>query len=153
MGQTIEELANNITLYRESLARHGYDSEIGQVTVLLHTFIGIEVETARSQARQPFYNYLRSSVGLFKKLVSSQGLNIDLEKVSEEDFDLVFANAYERYVETSALIGTPESCQPIINKLSAIGVNEIACFIDFGIEEELVLNGLNHLHKLKQYYQ
>lgn len=50
--------------------------------------------------------------------------------------------AYERYVQSSALIGTPESCAPILDKLQAIGVDEIACFIDFGIAPEGVLQGL-----------
>ena len=56
--------------------------------------------------------------------------------------------AYERYVQTSALIGTPASCAPILDKLQAIGVDEIACFIDFGIAPEGVLQSLPYLQAL-----
>jgi iturin family lipopeptide synthetase A len=152
MGQTVEELGKNIALYRESLAQHGHDPN-GHVTVLLHTFVGEDVEVTRSQARQPFYNYLRTSVGLFKNLVKSQGLNVDIENLSEDDVNYIFSKAYERYIQTSALIGTPESCMPIIDNLIAIGVDEIACFVDFGIDGDTVLEGLHHLHQLKERYR
>lgn len=153
MGQTVEELAKNITLYRESLAQNGYDPKSGNVTVLLHTFVGDDLESVRSQARQPFYNYLRSSVGLFKNLIKSQGLNVDFDQLSEDDVDYIFSKAYERYVQTSALIGTPESCLPIVDHLIAIGVDEIGCFIDFGVDGDSVLKALHHLNLLHEHYQ
>ncbi len=153
MGQSIEVLAHNIALYRESLSKHGYDPESGNVTVLLHTFVGENVDTVREKARQPFYNYLRSTVGLFKNLVKSQGLKVDLENISQEDTDYILSQAYERYVQTSALIGTPSSCLPIINQLIEIGVDEIGGFVDFGVDSDSVLEGLHHLNFLKEHYK
>lgn len=153
MGQTIEDLAHNIALYRESLSNHGYDPESGNVTVLLHTFVGDNVDTVREKARQPFYNYLQSTVGLFQNLVKSQGLKINIDNICQDDTDYILSKAYERYVQTSALIGTPSSCLPIINQLIEIGVDEIACFVDFGVDSDSVLEGFHHLKLLKEEYK
>ncbi len=153
MGQTIEDLASNIALYRKSLSEHGYAPESGQVAVLLHTFVGNDDARTREMARVPFCNYLNSSIGLFKNLVKSQGLSVDLDRLTKEDKDYILATAYERYVQTSALIGTPESCSKIIENLTAAGVDEIGCFIDFGIDSGAVLEHLPYLNILKEHHQ
>ncbi|WP_038296370.1 hybrid non-ribosomal peptide synthetase/type I polyketide synthase [[Scytonema hofmanni] UTEX B 1581] len=151
MGQTVEDLARNIAIYRESLARHGFDPHVGRVTLLLHTYIGTDIQQVREKARKPFQNYLTSSIGLFQSLVKSQGLQMaDFEKMSEDDKDYILSAAYDRYVQTSALIGTPDSCIEIVEKLLTIGVDEIACLIDFGVEEEAVLASLPHVKTLKE---
>ncbi|GBE74656.1 hypothetical protein myaer87_18830 [Microcystis aeruginosa NIES-87] len=153
MGQSVEDLARNIALYRQSLAEHGYDPASGTVTVLLHTFVGKDLEQVREQARQPFGQYLTSSVGLLQNMVKSQGMKVDFEQLRDEDRDFLLASAYKRYTETSALIGTPETCRQIIDHLQSIGVDEVACFIDFGIDEQTVLANLPHLQSLKDLYQ
>ena len=150
MGQTVDDLAQNIALYRNALAASGHDPASGQVTVLLHTFVGGDLEETREAARQPFYSYLQSAIGLFQNLVRSQGLDIDFENVSEEDLAYILSLAYDRYVQTSALIGTPDSCLSVIESLQAIGVDEIACLVDFGPAPELVLANLPHLNTLKE---
>ena len=153
MGQSVEDLARNIALYRQSLAEHGYDPASGTVTVLLHTFVGNDLEQVREQARQPFGQYLTSSVGLLQNMVKSQGMKVDFEQLRDEDRDFLLASAYKRYTETSALIGTPETCRQIIDHLQSIGVDEVACFIDFGVDEQTVLANLPHLQSLKDLYQ
>jgi hypothetical protein len=73
--------------------------------------------------------------------------------VTEEDKEYLLSVAYERYVQTSALIGTPDSCSKIIDNLMAIGVDEVACFIDFGMATDSVLEGLPHLNVLRERYE
>jgi iturin family lipopeptide synthetase A len=153
MGQTIDDLANNIQLYRQALSKNGHDPNSAKVTVLLHTFLGTDVNNAREIARQPFYNYLRSTVGLFQNLAKSQGLKVDINNLAEDDVNYILSKTYDRYVETSALIGTPESCLPIVENLKAIGVDEIACFIDFGVDEDAVFESFSYLNDLKNRYQ
>ncbi len=48
--------------------------------------------------------------------------------------DALLEHSFERYYETSGLFGTPESCLAMIDTLKAIGVDEIACLIDFGVD-------------------
>ena len=150
MGQTVEDLARNVELYRRALAEHGHDPARGHVSLLLHTFVGGEAESVRERARRPFCDYLKSSLDLLQKLIKSQGLGIDFERLSEDDKDYLLSSAYERYVRTSALIGTPDTCAPVVNRLTDIGVDEVACFIDFGVEAEAVLESLPHLDALRE---
>ena len=42
-----------------------------------------------------------------------------------------------------------QSCQPLLDRLEAAGVNEIACLVDFGVDEDLVLSSLKYLKQLK----
>jgi natural product biosynthesis luciferase-like monooxygenase protein/amino acid adenylation domain-containing protein len=150
MGQTVEDLERNIALYRQSLMDHGHDPTRGHVALLLHTFVGDEAEAVRERARRPFCDYLKSSLDLLQNLVRSQGLQIDFERLSEDDLNYLLSSAYERYVRTSALVGTPETCAPVVQRLAGIGVDELACFIDFGVEAATVLDSLPHLDALRE---
>nr|QEO74681.1 AMP-dependent synthetase and ligase [uncultured bacterium] len=150
MGQTVEDLARNVALYRRALADHGHDPTRGHVALLVHTFVGAEADAVRERARRPFCDYLKSSLDLLQHLVRSQGLQIDFERLSEDDMDYILSSAYDRYVRTSALVGTPETCAPIVQHLADIGVDELACFIDFGVEAATVLESLPHLDALRE---
>ncbi|MDP3718283.1 MAG: amino acid adenylation domain-containing protein [Acidobacteriota bacterium] len=150
MGQTLDELAANVALYRETLAAHGHDPEAGNVTVLLHTYVRDDSAQAISEARRPLCDYLLSSMTLFKQLVKSQGLAIDLDALSAADREFIVQTAFDNYVAHSALIGSPETCQPIVEKLIAAGADEVACFVDFGVPTELALRGLSSLNDLRK---
>ena len=65
--------------------------------------------------------------------------------------DLALATfAFELHYRASALIGTPTSCLPMVDRLAEIGADELACFIDFGVHPDTVLEGLSHLVELKR---
>jgi natural product biosynthesis luciferase-like monooxygenase protein len=151
--QTIEELAKKITLYREALVRNGHDPKVGHVTLLLHTYIVADKEQAKQKARLPFYNYMKSSLGLMgNALKGRQGRPLDLAMISENDLEYVLANGYERYINSAALIGTPDTCSAIINRLVEIGVDEIGCLLDFGVDTASVLKSLPYLNELREQY-
>jgi hypothetical protein len=57
--------------------------------------------------------------------------------------------AFERYFSTAALLGTPSSCMDLVRKLEEIGVNEMACLLDFGLEASRILEGLRYLDVLR----
>ena len=149
LGQSIEELTEKIALYRASRAAHGHDPASGKVTLMLHTFIGNDLAAVRETVRAPFTNYLRSSVDLIRNLIASMQLPLDLNTMSPQDMDALLAYAFDRYFETSALFGTPQSCQAMLDRLSAIGVDEAACLIDFGVESEAALRGLDQIAALQ----
>jgi iturin family lipopeptide synthetase A len=150
MGQTLEELAANIEIYRAALAEFGHDPQTGNVTVLLHTYIREDAEQAIREARRPLCDYLLSSMTLFKRLAQSQSLAIDLDGLSVEDREYIVQKAYDKYVAFSALIGSPDTCSPIVERLVAAGVDEIACFVDFGVPIESALRGLPPLNELRK---
>ncbi len=142
--QPIEELAEKIKLYRESRAKNGYDPNTGHVTLMLHTFVSDDMEFVRSQVRQPFIEYLESSIDLWRN--SSQ----DLEQLTSTKREHVLAYAFERYFHTAALFGTPSSCLKMVNMLKKVGIDEIACLIDFGVDTNSVLSNLDSLNQLRQ---
>jgi len=151
MGQTLEELTANIAIYRAALAEFGHDPQkTGNVTVLLHTYIREDAEQAISEARRPLCDYLLSSMTLFKRLAQSQSLAIDLDGLSAADREYIVQKAYDKYVAFSALIGSPDTCRQIVENLSAAGVDEIACFVDFGVPTESALRGLPPLNELRK---
>jgi natural product biosynthesis luciferase-like monooxygenase protein/amino acid adenylation domain-containing protein len=145
--QSREELAEKISAYRESLACNGYDPASGHVTLMMHTFIGEDIDEVREKVRQPFIEYLESSVNLWR-----QGSE-KLDKLSQREREQILSYAFERYFHTHALFGTPQTCEKTIEQLSEIGVNEIASLIDFGMDTDIVIDGLYGLNSLRKRYQ
>ncbi|MGW0435007.1 MupA/Atu3671 family FMN-dependent luciferase-like monooxygenase [Micromonospora sp. NPDC003197] len=150
MTQDVAQLAKNIALYRRTRAEHGLDPAGGRVTVLLHTYLGPDTDEVRRQAFEPFCAYLRSSFSLLGQVTNSLGINIDLANTPEDDLRFLLAQAYERYCEQRALIGSPESSQEVVRAVLDAGADEIACFVDFGVPPEAVRAGLPFIDALRR---
>lgn len=146
LGQSLEELSEKLRLYRQAWRAHGHAGE-GHVTLMLHTFIGDDPAAVREIVRGPLTKYLRESVSLFTPFAATFGL--DADHLSPEDSDTLAAYAFERYYGTSGLFGTPESALGLIRSLADLGVDEIACLIDFGVPDEIVLRNLPNLARLR----
>jgi acyl carrier protein len=152
MNQTIEQLAENIAVYRKARADAGLDPDTGRVTVLLHTYLTDDQLTARADAAEPMIRYLRSSL-LMRSAASAAGPGpAELAAASEDDLERLFRRAYDRYCEQRALIGTPESCAATVDALRDAGVTEIAALVDFGLPAEKVSTGLVALDRLRRRY-
>ncbi len=155
VGQTLDELAEKIASYRESRAEAGHAGR-GHVTLMLHTFVGESSESVRETVRAPMREYLRSAVGLVQKAAwtfptQKKRMTASAElQLSEEDMEALLDHAFDRYYESSALFGTPEQCLEMVRKVRAIGVDEIGCLIDFGVDSARVLAQLEQLHRLKE---
>ncbi|MEH1098930.1 non-ribosomal peptide synthetase/type I polyketide synthase [Micromonospora sp. CPCC 205561] len=150
MTQDVAKLAENVALYRRTRAEHGLDPADGRVVVLLHTYLDDDAEQARATAFEPFCAYLRSSFSLLGQVVNSLGMNIDLADTPDEDVRFVLSRAYERYCERRALIGSPESCRPVLDAVLDAGADEIACFVDFGLPAQAVRDGLPVIDALRR---
>lgn len=147
LGQDTEELARKISLYREARTANGFKAEEGKVAIMLHTYVGEDLEEVERIVEQPFIQYLESSFALNKAIFEEEG--VSEEDLSEEVKSKILKNAFKRYYKSSALIGTKSTCSEMVLKLKQIGVDEIACLVDFGIEQELLMEGLKHLKGLK----
>lgn len=159
LGQTTDELAAKIRAYRESRAKAGHVGR-GEVTVMVHTFVGDDTGRVKELVRGPMIEYLRTSASLvrgfshtwaaFKK--RSDGTTageLNLDSLSSEDLDDLLAFSFERYFESSGLFGTPEKCLELTDSLREAGVTEIACLIDFGVNVDDTLASLQHLNDLR----
>ncbi len=151
LGQTIEELETKIEVYREAWKAAGHEGE-GHVTLMIHTFIGEDMASVKETVRAPFSQYLRNATGLIKTLARSVGQDPDAEDFSEEDLSAMIDYAFNRYFDTAALFGTPDSCLSMVNRLSHIGVDEVGCLVDFGIDPETTISGFERLNVLKERY-
>ncbi|NBD17973.1 MAG: LLM class flavin-dependent oxidoreductase [Cyanobacteria bacterium] len=149
LHETIEDVAQKIARYRESLASHGYDPNSGQVTLMLHTFLGEDLATVKETVREPFCNYLKTNLGLLKNLLKT----FDMDQLTEDDIDSILTFGYERYLDGRTLIGTPTSCLSTLDQVKEAGVNEVACLIDFGVAFDQVMSSLSYLRQLKDNFQ
>lgn len=149
IGQTLEDLAQKIAAYRQALAQHGFDPQERKIALMLHTFIGRDLESVRETVRQPMYHYLRSNLELHTRLAKRRKSEIDLQSFTLEDELALLEHTFERYFQGSALFGTTTTSLQMLNKISAIGVDEVACLIDFGLDVETVLESLHQLALLQ----
>ena len=158
LGQSLEELAPKIAAYRAAWRAAGHAGE-GQVTLMLHTFVGENDEQVRDIVREPMTAYLRTSVGLIKQYAGvfptlrrrpgSDGSDIDFASLTAEETDALLAFSFERYYTTSALFGSVQTAAAMVDKVRAIGVDEVACLVDFGLDTDTVLAHLPHLDALR----
>jgi natural product biosynthesis luciferase-like monooxygenase protein/amino acid adenylation domain-containing protein len=149
LGQSVDQLREKLASYREAWREAGHPGE-GHVTLMIHTFIGRDEDQVREAVRTPFREYLRTSVDLISKLAEGRGQDIRSAAFSPEDMEVLLDHAFDRYYHTSALLGTVESCQAMVERLKEVGVDEAACLIDFGVDEELVLDSLHELAELRE---
>ncbi|HVR99010.1 MAG TPA: MupA/Atu3671 family FMN-dependent luciferase-like monooxygenase, partial [Thermoanaerobaculia bacterium] len=147
LGQSLEELTAKVAVYRDAYRQAGGEGE-GHVALMLHAFLGDDLEEVREVVREPFRNYLRSSSGLLRNLATSLGRNVDA--LTPEDEELLLDVAFNRYFETSGLFGTLDTCLRQLDRLREAGVDEVACLIDFGVEIEATLSSLERLYALKE---
>jgi natural product biosynthesis luciferase-like monooxygenase protein len=157
-----EELIANIAVYRKAYREAGHEGE-GHITLMLHTFVGRTLEEVRAKVRGPFLDYLRTSTDLINKArweltafakaddrTKAGGATMNLDDLSPEDMNALLDHAFERYFATAGLFGTPESCVTTVDRLRDLGVDEIACLIDFGVDTDSVLAGLPQLDELRR---
>jgi natural product biosynthesis luciferase-like monooxygenase protein/non-ribosomal peptide synthase protein (TIGR01720 family) len=150
LGQSVEGVAEKIAIYREAWKQHGHGPGEGHVTLMLHTFVGEDLDAVREMVREPFCSYLRTSIDLIKNFGRWMGREIDPAQLSPDDLDALVSHAFDRYFETSGLFGTPESCLGLISQLAEAGVDEVACLIDFGVPFDAVMEGLTHLNTVRE---
>lgn len=106
-----------------------------QVTLMLHTFVAPTDQAALDVVGAPFRAYLESSMSLWQQQVP----RLDLPPAAKQK---VLDFAYARYLKESTLIGGVEQVGAAIAHFAALGVDEIACLLDFGAPEERLLESL-----------
>lgn len=156
LGQSIDEVAGKISAYRDELRIQGLDPSQYKVTLMLHTLVGRDRDLVRDLAREPMKRYLKSAAALIKEYAwafpafkrpsgAQRPVDIDLRTLDEDELDAIVEFAFQRYFDESGLFGTVDDALARVDQLSAIGVDEIACLIDFGVSREVAFNALTPL--------
>ena len=159
LGQSVDEVGEKIAIYHDALRKAGHDPDDFTVTLMLHTYLADDRETARDVARGPMKDYLRSAAGLIKQYAWAfpafkrpQGVQnpfeMDLGSLTGDELEAILDFAFERYFEDSGLFGTIDDALERVEQVKRIGVTEIACLIDYGIPVAKVMDGLKPLAKV-----
>jgi natural product biosynthesis luciferase-like monooxygenase protein len=140
------ELQRKIGIYREALeARHG---RRGHVTLMAHTFVGTDAASVRAMVEPSLRTFLQSNMRLHHQ--GSQGWgHAGADVLSEADQEYLVSRAVERFIAEAAFIGDREACRTRAEELRTLGVDELACLIDFGLGADEVMAGLEHLDEIR----
>ena len=154
LGQTLDQLEHKIAAYRRAWRAAGHVGR-GQVTLMLHTFVGDDEACVRRIVKEPMLRYLGSSANLVGSYTQSvpffqQRCPVSTGELTADDVRDALEFSFERYYATSSLLGTLDKCLETTDRLRAIGVDEVACLIDFGVDADTVLAALPLLDELRE---
>ena len=149
LGQSVDQLGEHIRLYRRSWEEAGHDGA-GRVTLMLHAYLTRDGSQSRTQSEAPMKRYLGSAAGLIKNLASAfptlaragDGADEAFRSLTDDEVDELLTVAAHRYIDTSGLFGAPEDAADLVSRVADLGVDEVACLIDFGVDTEDVLEAL-----------
>ncbi|MEQ6248528.1 MupA/Atu3671 family FMN-dependent luciferase-like monooxygenase [Sulfitobacter sp. HNIBRBA3233] len=161
LGQSVAEVGDKIKLYHAALREAGHDPADFTVTVMLHTYLDQTRARAEEIARGPMKDYLRSAAGLIKQYAWAfpafkrpEGVKnpfeVDLGSLGDEEMEAILEFAFQRYFNDSGMFGTVADGVARAEELKRIGVDEIACLIDYGISVPQVMEGLKPLAEVLQ---
>lgn len=142
---TVDDLRQQVAAYRRARLENGHDPRKGIVSVMLHTFLDDDLESAREKVREPMYRYLSNFLDQFRPLVEG-GLAAESSSEMQSLLDL----AFERYFEHSSLLGTAEKCAALVESVTDAGADDIACLVDFGLDLENTLSSLERLAEMRR---
>lgn len=161
LGQSLADLENNIRAYREARLAAGHDPADGRVTVMVHTFVGEDTAQVRELVREPMQRYLRSAGSLvgsyadawaaFKRGAGHAVGASAIGELGEQEQQDLYDFAFERYFQSSGLLGSVEKCAGLVASLQRLGVDEIACLIDFGVAPQMVIEHLPYVCRLRDF--
>jgi len=145
---SLNELRQNIAGYRKARMENGHDPRTGIVSLMLHTYVGTDLDHVREIVKEPMKAYLQTYINQFRPMAGESVV----DPSSPEMKSLIDA-VFDHYFEQSSLLGTPDKCAAVIEKVAAAGVNDLACLLDFGLDHETTMEGLRHLAELRQSMQ
>ena len=145
-SQPPAELGEKIGRYRRARRAAGHDPEAGVVSLMLHTFLGDDLDRVKDRVREPLTAYLRTHL-------AQRDSFLEIPGITEADKEALLPMAFEHYVRSASLVGTPESCRGVVEGLAALGVDELACLVDFGLGLDEVLASVERLAGLAREYR
>jgi natural product biosynthesis luciferase-like monooxygenase protein len=131
-------LASNIRRYRQAFAAHA-PGRVPHVTLMLHSCVAETASSAMAAAEEPLIAYQRQFLDLNDRAGDPDGL-----LTADEKRDLARYAAH-KYAAERGLIGGPAEAAERLRELAGIGVDEVACLVDFGLSPAQVTETLTRL--------
>ena len=146
LSQGWEELEQKIKYYREAHVEPG-----GIVSVMLHTYIAPTDALARRRVRGPLSAYLRESLSLELRAAAaggsvSGGRQLGGSDIDDDMVDDIVQRRFDSLCDGNSLIGSPATCATVLHRLADLGVDEVACLVDFGLEKTEILESLGQVN-------
>ena len=145
----IEALSRKIDLYHKSLREYGFDPATREVALMMHTFVDDSMDVVQEKVKSAYEAYLNVNLGLQSNLIQGLDRTIDL---TQDDKEFIISHATQQLFKTRGLVGTPDICIEKLKVLQAIGVTEVACLIDFGVDDTSMMRSLYKLDEVKEAY-
>jgi natural product biosynthesis luciferase-like monooxygenase protein len=140
-------LKERIDVYRAaSLKHHGRP---GTVTVMVHTWVGGEdglERLVRPALRQYLATYLDIKERPYAVVHHARRSFAPLTEKTRGM--LLEAAVNETLASSLCLFGSAERCRQHLEGMARLGIDEVACLLDFGVPSEAVLEGLTRLAEL-----
>ena len=138
-GRACRSWRRGSSAYREARREAGHDPDAGRVALMLHTFVGDDdADLVRATVRGPFREYLRTSFDLVLRLASGAAIRPVDPVAGGRGVDAgLRLRALLRHQRADGHAGA--SAWRRCGRLRGIGVDEVACLVDFGVDEDLVL--------------
>ncbi|CAM2069618.1 LLM class flavin-dependent oxidoreductase [Sulfidibacter corallicola] len=149
-SQNFEAMGKKIERYRQGRRDAGLDPAKGTVSLMLHTLVHKDLDTVQWVVEKPFKSYIKSALEAHVNagLAKLKGAG----EVGEAEKAKMLEYAYQRYFRTSAIFGPPEQAREVVEQARAIGVNDIACVMDFGVDYDVVKDSFPYLKQLISRY-
>lgn len=149
IDMSTEEFEEKLQVYFDDLDQYGHDRGDKEITMMLHTFVGHDEASVRDTVYQPFLAYLKKFFTVVNTQQKALRPGQAIEDMSQGDQQTLLEFGFEKFFSKGSLMGAPEKCMSVVKRMSGIGVTEIACLIDFGVDEDLVIASLHQLKALK----
>lgn len=143
-----KDLEKRIRIYREARSAAGLDPAKGVVSLMLHTYLDQSDDVAIETVRVPLSDYLKSFVGQHQTSNTDKDAKVNAISAVGTDSDDFVDMVFSRYIKTSSLIGSPERAATILRTFKSMGVDEVACLVDFGVIGSDILKSLRLLSSL-----
>jgi natural product biosynthesis luciferase-like monooxygenase protein len=149
LNLTTAELEERIITYRKAREKAGHDPAGGIVTLMVHGYVG-EGDDAdvRAAITTPFRDYLWANSEIIRSAAKALLNNMDLDRLTPADRETLLDFAFDRYFGSDSLLASGPTFQSRAAHLYDIGVNEIACLIDFGMDLSSTLASMRRMAAL-----
>ncbi|PPK64818.1 LLM class flavin-dependent oxidoreductase [Actinokineospora auranticolor] len=146
----LDKLAENISAYRQEFAAAGHDPADGRVALMLHTHLGTDRDEVVGLVRDPYRDYLKSITPLARGLAKARGRGVDLDRFTARHVDQFAQAHFQRAIDGRSLIGTVDDAHRTLKTVRDLGVDEVACLVDFGLRGAQVRAQLPLLAELNE---
>ena len=107
---------------------------------MAHTYVAESDADLKSVAAPALGKYLEVNLELQNERIKGM-------EMSADDRQFLKDRAVQQFIKESGVIVVENDLRKRTDELVGIGVDEIACLIDFGIPEEFVLKSLDRIAK------